>query len=122
MSFAPLPSVGAPRAASRLSAPPHQVTFRRDWRRGRLEEIERSPLFFRAHGRAHRRCPTVIALRSQEHQIMTDEEMLARADANYFSAMTTFIGQAERGDVRSRDGVLDAYSGTQVAAFNVACV
>ena len=53
---------------------------------------------------------------------MTDEEMLARADANYFSAMTTFIGGTNRGEVRSRDGVLMAYSGTQVAAFNVAFV
>ena len=53
---------------------------------------------------------------------MTDEEILARADANYFSAMTTFIGGAKRGEVRSRDGVLMAYSGTQVAAFNVAFV
>ena len=53
---------------------------------------------------------------------MTDEEMLARADANYFSAMTTFIGGAERGEVRSKDGVLMAHSGTEVAAFNVAFV
>ena len=34
----------------------------------------------------------------------------------------TFIGGAKRGEVRSRDGVLMAYSGTQVAAFNVAFV
>jgi GNAT superfamily N-acetyltransferase len=53
---------------------------------------------------------------------MTDEEILARADANYFSAMSTFIGGAERGEVRSRDGVLIAHSGTQIAAFNVAFV
>jgi GNAT superfamily N-acetyltransferase len=53
---------------------------------------------------------------------MTDEEILARADANYFGAMSTFIGQAEHGEIRSKDGVLMAYSGTDVAAFNVAFV
>src|SRR5205085_7224058 len=53
---------------------------------------------------------------------MNDEEMLARADANYFSAMTTFIGGAERGEVRARDGLLMAHSGTGVAAFNVAFI
>src|SRR5947209_7797164 len=53
---------------------------------------------------------------------MTDEEILARADANYFSAMTTFVGGATRGEVRSKDGVLVAFSGTGVAAFNVAFI
>jgi ribosomal protein S18 acetylase RimI-like enzyme len=53
---------------------------------------------------------------------MDDDEIVARADANYFAAMATFVGSTKRGEVRAKDGMLACYSGTNVASFNIGFV
>ena len=55
-------------------------------------------------------------------ETMDEDEIIARADENYFAAMATFVGSAEHGEVRAKDGMLACYSGTNVASFNVAFV
>lgn len=53
---------------------------------------------------------------------MDDDEIIARVDANYFAAMGTFVASTDHGEIRIKDGMVLAYSGTNVASFNIAFV
>ncbi len=53
---------------------------------------------------------------------MNDDELIARADANYFDAWASIAVHAASGEVRERDGLRIVASGLPIAAFNVAFV
>ncbi len=42
---------------------------------------------------------------------MDEADIIARADANYFATMTTFVGNAERGEVREKGAFSPATQG-----------
>jgi hypothetical protein len=53
---------------------------------------------------------------------MNEQEILARADANYFHSMRTFAAQIDTGEVRERGGLLIVATGLPVPMLNIAFV
>jgi GNAT superfamily N-acetyltransferase len=53
---------------------------------------------------------------------MNEQEVVARADANYFDSMRTFAAQVDTGEVRERAGLLVVATGLPVAMLNMAFV
>jgi ribosomal protein S18 acetylase RimI-like enzyme len=53
---------------------------------------------------------------------MNEQEIVARADANYFESMRTFAAQIDTGEVRERASLLIVATGLPVAMLNMAFV